>query len=196
MKPPAYASPGGLTPPWSWAAHTPDSTVDSTSWAFLLYAIPRRVDPPRQAGQHSKRIPANHSRSAGLATLCSPPLITNCDGIVVVRVDRPGPTQSPPGAPVRAGANGDQHDAIRRDRPGCACESVSRCSNHSGVHFVSFPPRLLTEVRRQTAPPVAAPDASCPPLGFRFLRLIPNDADACRSGGRLCLCLLLEWWQN
>ena len=50
MKPTTRASPGGLTPPLSWAAHTPDSTVDSSSWATLRDEVPRCVDPPRTAG--------------------------------------------------------------------------------------------------------------------------------------------------
>ena len=58
MKPPTHAGPGGLTPPLSWAAHTPDSTMDSSSWATLRDVIPRCVDPPVPAGQHLKRTPA------------------------------------------------------------------------------------------------------------------------------------------
>jgi len=30
-KPATHACPGGLTPPLSWAAHTPDSAMDSSS---------------------------------------------------------------------------------------------------------------------------------------------------------------------
>ena len=32
--------------------------MDSSSWVFLLYVIPRCVNPPRQAGQHVKHTPA------------------------------------------------------------------------------------------------------------------------------------------
>ena len=72
MKPPTHAGAGGLTPPLSWAAHTPDSTVDSSSWAFLLYVIPRCVT--RRALRVNTSNAPRHHRAAPHSTLrrCPP----------------------------------------------------------------------------------------------------------------------------
>jgi len=57
MKPPTHADARGLRPPLPWAAHTPDSTMDSSSWAFLLCVIPGCAN-LHLAGQHLRRPPA------------------------------------------------------------------------------------------------------------------------------------------